>query len=112
MSRQEAVDLAVIQELKEVMGADFPRLVMSFVKDGEQRLRAIQDGLAATDTEVVRQQAHSFKGSSGNLGAVRVSALCLEMESAARDGDVAMAASLLDPLKEAFESVCARLKSL
>ena len=50
-----------------------------------QRLAALHEAVREGHMDGIRQQAHSFKGSSGNLGALRVSALCLEMEQLARE---------------------------
>ena len=54
--------------------------------------------------EAVRQQAHSFKGSSGNLGALRVTGICLEIEQYARERDLAAAGTLMEALENQFRS--------
>jgi HPt (histidine-containing phosphotransfer) domain-containing protein len=100
------LDSAVLNELREIMGREYEKLVMSFERDGRQRLQALHDAFSAADAEQARQQAHSFKGSSGNLGALRVTGLCLEIEQYARQGDLAAAAALMEALENEFLKAC------
>ncbi len=109
MEQSPVLDTGVINELREIMGGDFDTLVASYLRDGDQRLRALHEALAAGDAEGVRQQAHSFKGSSGNLGALRVTGLCLEIEQYARDRDLAAAGTLMEALENEFQKSCEAL---
>nr|WP_178134326.1 Hpt domain-containing protein [Pseudomonas umsongensis] len=55
----------------------YPQLLDTFLDDSEQRLQSLREaGKAAQLIDV----AHSFKGSSSNMGAVRLVALCGELE--------------------------------
>lgn len=112
MEQLPVLDTAVLDELREVMGSDFPILIASFVRDGRQRIDALRRALSAGDGEQARQQAHSFKGSSGNLGALRVTGLCLDIEQYAGHDDLAAAAALMDTLEQTFEQACNRLNQL
>ena len=111
MEQPPVLDSAVINELREIMGGDFDTLVASYIRDGGQRLQALHDALAAGDAEAVRQQAHSFKGSSGNLGALRVTGICLEIEQYARERDLAAAGTLMEALENQFQKSCDALGS-
>ncbi|MCH2558722.1 MAG: Hpt domain-containing protein [Alcanivorax sp.] len=109
MQEPAVLNDGVIAELRDIMGGDFDTLVESYRQDGRQRLGALQQAIHEGHAEGVRQQAHSFKGSSGNLGAQRVSALCLEMEQLARDDRVDAAGERLAALEQAFEESCRAL---
>ncbi|ASK34579.1 histidine kinase [Alcanivorax sp. N3-2A] len=111
MQQPPVLDTAVIDELREIMGEEFDRLVASFERDGQQRLKALHQAFSADDAEQARQQAHSFKGSSGNLGAARVAALCVEIEQYARGGDLPAAAVLMEALENEFLKACDQLKT-
>lgn len=100
---QPTLDSAIVQELQSVMGGDFRTLVESFVHDSRQRLEALEDAIERQDAAEVRQTAHSFKGSSGNLGALALSNLCLEMEQMGRSGELAAAPDKLEEIRAAYE---------
>lgn len=112
MQNSAILDDEVVKELQDVMGQDFQMLVDSFHRDGTQRLAALQAAQAAGDQEVLRRQAHSFKGSSGNLGAVQVFELCMQLESLAREGKLGQAPDLLARLQGAFEQACTALRKV
>jgi len=112
MEQPPVLDTTVINELREIMGADFKTLVASYIRDGGQRLQALHDGFAVGDVEQIRQQAHSFKGSSGNLGALRVTGICLEIEQYAREGNLSAAGTLMEALENEFQKSCDALADL
>jgi hypothetical protein len=93
------VDQALVSELKDVMGEGFSALVDSFRADAEKRLGALEQHLADADPEALRQQAHSFKGSSGNVGAD----LCLSLEKQADGGDLQQAPATIRELRDAVQ---------
>ncbi|MZR63894.1 Hpt domain-containing protein [Alcanivorax sp. DP30] len=94
------------------MGDDFSVLVESFIRDGEQRLQALKQALGEANREALRAQAHSFKGSSSNLGAVQVCELCLALETLAVDGELGSAPDQLDSLEGAFQKASQALREL
>lgn len=112
MGQSPVLDLTVLNELRDIMGVDFHTLVVSFVRDGRQRIEALHAALADKDAEQTRQQAHSFKGSSGNLGALRVTGLCLEIEQHARRNDLTSADALMEALENEFRKACDSLYAL
>ncbi len=102
-------DLVALQELREVMGMEFPVLVTTFVADSEARIAAIHAAQAAADAEALREVAHSFRGSSLNLGAHRVAAACRTLENFARTGDAAGIARQIPVLENACREACSHL---
>lgn len=111
MEQPPILDTAALDELREIMGEEFGKLVASFELDGGQRLEALHQAFAGNDAEQARQQAHSFKGSSGNLGALRVAGLCLEIERYARQEELYTAATLMEALENEFQKACDDLKA-
>lgn len=112
MEKKSVLDTALLNELREIMGEDFHRLIRSFARDGNQRIDALNQALSAGEAESARQQAHSFKGSSGNLGALRVTDLCLKIEQHAQGCDLAAAAGLMAGLASEFHQACEALHHL
>tara|TARA_A100001391_G_scaffold67203_4_gene42970 strand:- start:3706 stop:4071 length:366 start_codon:yes stop_codon:yes gene_type:complete len=109
MQQPPVLNEVLIAELRDIMGSDFYTLVKSYRQDGRQRLAALHEAVREGHMDGIRQQAHSFKGSSGNLGALRVSALCLEMEQLAREEQLDTADDRLAELEQAFEESCQAL---
>ena len=68
---------------------------------GRQNIDDMRSALAAGDATVLRAAAHTLRGSSAQLGAVRLSALARELEAAARDRQLDGVRELLD--RAAFE---------
>lgn len=58
----------------------------------------IRSAVDAGDASDLREAAHSLKSSSANVGAMRVSALCYDLEVAGRDDAMDNAAALSDRL--------------
>lgn len=106
MAAPQHLDQQALQELKGIMGDDFPLLIHTFITDSHQRLDAIRTALDKQDSDGLRRAAHSFKGSSGNLGALQVTDLCRQLEERGRDGETgADCPALLVQLTEAFQVV-------
>lgn len=99
------VDEEALRELRIVMGDDFAKLLQTFATDSAARIAAIQQAAAAADSEALRRAAHSFKGSSGNMGARQLSELCRQIEEYARDGFVDPCLPLIAQLSDEFALV-------
>ena len=106
---QSPLDMAVLGELRAVLGEEFPLLVSTFVSDGQLRIRLMRSALASADAEGLRESAHAFKGSSVNVGATALSNLCRDIESSARVGDFASAAARMVDVEAAFTAAAAAL---
>lgn len=109
---QGIIDHEIVRELQEVMGDDFGMLVNSFLRDGENRLQRLANAIEAGDEEQVRRLAHSFKGSSSNLGVAPLADLCLEMERAGREADLDRAGTLLERARTVFGDAGDQLRNM
>jgi CheY-like chemotaxis protein len=83
------VDLAVLESFRELQEPGAADVVSEFIDlfldDLPGRLAAIRDAAAARDPEPARAAAHALKGSSGYIGALRLSRKCRELELAAKE---------------------------
>jgi two-component system, sensor histidine kinase and response regulator len=75
------------------------QMVELFLAQAPERLEAARAGLAAGSADEVQRAAHALKSSSAQVGALRVSALCVEIESRGAGGDLAGVPDLLDALE-------------
>ena len=104
-------DLAVLQRerialLEELAtpGAPNPRDVILdvYLSDIPVRLQSLRSAAAADDFELITRTAHSIKGASANIGALRVAELARRVELAASDDELPSGA-VLRALEEEFE---------
>lgn len=82
-----AFDETVIVELKELMGERFGELCRRYIDDGSQRLTSMREAITEKTVDVLRDQAHSLKGASANVGALRLSEQCHQLEQLAADAN-------------------------
>jgi HPt (histidine-containing phosphotransfer) domain-containing protein len=76
-----------------------------FLEDARPRLSALEEAVQNDDTPAVERLAHTLKGSSGNMGARRMSDRCAQLEDAGAAGDFALSTELLERLREEFGRV-------
>ena len=96
------VDREVLDALREVMEDSYPDLLDTFLTDSESRLHQLQK---TADAKVLAEVAHSFKGSASNMGAVRLAALCQELESEAKNKSPSDIARLVADISGEFADV-------
>ena len=75
------LDRDVLKALREVMEDGYPELLDTFLADSEERLSLLRQ---VDDADKLGATAHSFKGSSSNMGATRLAELCHELEQRAK----------------------------
>jgi HPt (histidine-containing phosphotransfer) domain-containing protein len=86
------LDSVVLDELRTSVGGDeeFVReLAGAYVAESADHLEGMKAAAAAGDAEAIVRPAHSLKSSSAALGAMRLSAMCKEIEHAGRAGQAA-----------------------
>ena len=105
------LDEQLLAELQQLLGDDYPELVETFLKDSAQRITDLETTIESTVAEDVRHAAHSFKGSSLNMGALRLSELCRQLEEMALNGRLFRATECLEHIKAEFEQVTAELQN-
>jgi HPt (histidine-containing phosphotransfer) domain-containing protein len=76
-----------------------------------ERVEAIADAAQRGDAEQVEREAHSLKGASATLGAVRLAEVCAELEEAGYKADLARALTLVDELVAATDATRAALEA-
>ncbi|MGH3088250.1 MAG: PAS domain S-box protein, partial [Rubrobacteraceae bacterium] len=112
---EEVLSAVVIASLRELQGEDEPNLlselVDTFEEDTSERLRTLRQAFKSDDAESVARIAHALKGSTGNMGVVRMSRLSAELQEAGSSGDLGRAAPLIEGLKKEFERALPALRS-
>ena len=94
-----ALDPAVLASLRELCGEDDPqfldRLLKQFLHEAREGLAALGEAFEREDASALTRAAHALKGSSGNVGALRLAELCAGLEARGRAGALQDAAPLL-----------------
>jgi PAS domain S-box-containing protein len=103
------LDLNTLETLRELSEPGQPDMVTElvdlFLANVPARLKQLQEAAAAGDSATVYAQAHTLKGSAGNLGAKAMAAICLAIEPPAKAGTLAGTADLIQKLLAEYERV-------
>ena len=105
----EPMDFSILNEFKELMGddgeAEVRELINLYLEDSPCQLADIKTAMATGDWEVLGRAAHSFKSSCGNIGAVVLQELCLELERRAAAQNLDDGEGLVSQVDAAFVDV-------
>jgi PAS domain S-box-containing protein len=114
-SEEDPLDRTVLEGLRELQKEGEPdileELIGLFLADVPSQLVALREALEAGDAPFVERIAHTLKGSSGNMGATRMTAICSELEEVGASGDLSRAPELLEQLNEEFGRVGVALEA-
>ncbi|CAN2045581.1 histidine phosphotransfer protein HptB [Candidatus Magnetomoraceae bacterium gMMP-13] len=77
----------------------------TFLKDVPKRINKIDHALILKNAKAIQMEAHSLKSSSALFNAADMSSLCLELETAARDGKLEGIQEIITQLKIEYEQV-------
>ncbi len=83
-----AIDTGVVDDLREIMGAEFASLVTVFLDDAPRAIAKLAASAAAGDTAAMAAPAHTLKSTSANLGAMALSAAARHIEQSARQNQL------------------------
>lgn len=108
----EHLDYDTLNTLRHVMEDDFQLLIDTFIQDSQDRIVTLHKVIEASDPDAIRRAAHSFKGSSSNIGALCLTQLCAELEQKALANNLTDLPQQLDAIEREFTEVKALLLSL
>jgi len=106
------LDHDALEELKDVMAEDFPILITTYLDDSVVRISSLKEAIATSNSEAIRKEAHSFKGSSGNIGAPKLAELCRQLESMAKEGNIDKAQPVYEELVIEYDFVKSQMQSI
>jgi HPt (histidine-containing phosphotransfer) domain-containing protein len=82
------LDEAVLDELRAATGDDeafIADLIETYIAEGATNVDGMVAAAAAGDPAAIVRPAHTLKSSSASVGAMRLSAICREIEEAGRE---------------------------
>jgi PAS domain S-box-containing protein len=108
---RQSVDTTTLDKLRalgQAAGRDLLREVIETFRS-RPHIADLREALASGDRKTLEIRAHSLKGSAGTLGALRLAALCEELERSARSGDPEPSTHQIDAIEEEHDRVLAEL---
>jgi CheY-like chemotaxis protein/HPt (histidine-containing phosphotransfer) domain-containing protein len=100
--------------LRGIVGEDthvLDELIDAFLCNTPGRLVELRQALLNEDAYMFEHLAHTIKGSSANMGALRMSALCRQLEQVGRSGQLDGVAEQLVQLETEYEQVKTALEA-
>ena len=98
-----SIDQSVLEGLRELQEEGEPdilkELIELFLADVPPQLKALREAEEREDAQSVERIAHTLKESSSHRGAIRMAAICAELEEIGRSGDLAPAPALISRLE-------------
>ena len=80
--KEQILNHDVLDALSEFIGSDpFGNYLVEFVDNTVKNIERIGMAVASNDDERVRHLAHKLKGSSGNIGALKLAWNCVQLEA-------------------------------
>lgn len=80
MTALQFFDRYTLESLREIMEEEFPVLLQTYRDDVLDKFHAIESSKAAGETLMLKKSVHSLKGSSGNVGVMRLIDICQHIE--------------------------------
>ncbi len=109
MSDESILDMQTIDQLKELVDDDDPDffvdIIQGYIETAGVSIKELSEAVNSQDIEKVASAAHCLKGSSGNIGAVRMQKISYELEKFGKKDNLTGASELLTNLEEEFSKV-------
>ncbi|GAA6134826.1 hypothetical protein NBRC116188_16160 [Oceaniserpentilla sp. 4NH20-0058] len=99
------LDMAQIQELKDIMEDAFDDLVITYLHDCEQKLSSLDLAIKDSESNKIAELAHSIKGASSNICATDLAELCKKVEDSGRADELAKVPEYYHQILEEFQQV-------
>ncbi len=111
-STTPAINMDVVEDLRDIMGAEFDALVSVFLEDAPKSLQKLEQAAASNDNDALVGPAHSLKSTSANLGAMELSAQAKHIEFGARQKTLQDSPGLVMNLVQEFRRAETELRKL
>lgn len=82
-------DIAVLQDLQELLEGDFNELIQAYIRDLSTKVPTMVASLEKQDLETVQKLSHSLKGASKNIGVRSFAESCSTIEQLAKAKNLA-----------------------
>jgi HPt (histidine-containing phosphotransfer) domain-containing protein len=108
-SRSDCLDASVLESLSSLQRPGAPslleRVFSVYLKESPPLVEGARASLRAGDAQALTRAIHTLKSSSANVGAVRLSKMCADLEAGLRSGRSEGAAAHLSEIEGEFARV-------
>lgn len=108
---ESGLDADVYLPIRNAKPDLWQRLVRLYLDNTPKDIAKLEYAVEGGDARGLQMAAHTMKSSSANVGAMNLSALCAELETASLEGDMASGADLLTRIQQEYEIVAVALQS-
>lgn len=98
-------------KFEKLMGAKASAMVDSFIANGEEKIRALEQAARSGDAATLRAVGHALGGISATVGATQMQRLAGELEQQGETGDLVGALERVIELRDAFRRTREWLRS-
>jgi signal transduction histidine kinase/pSer/pThr/pTyr-binding forkhead associated (FHA) protein/DNA-binding NarL/FixJ family response regulator/HPt (histidine-containing phosphotransfer) domain-containing protein len=106
---ESIIDQQILNSLRKLGGAKgkilLTQIIKQYFEDSPLKLQEIVEAISNQDSEKLRLAAHSLRSSSANLGAVKLSHYCKQIEDLARSGTIEGAKEQIGQLEFEYAKV-------
>jgi signal transduction histidine kinase/FixJ family two-component response regulator len=115
-STDDVIDPTAVSRLREELGSRGPavigQLLATFFEKSPVLLAGLSHALGRGEQPEARRAAHNLKSNAATLGAIRLSAVCKEVEARVTAGDLAAARALLPGVEQELARATEALRPL
>ena len=105
-AKVERINHAVLDEFRDLMGDEGAQMVAGLValylKDSPSLIQNMVQAAGCGNLDDLRRAAHTLKGNSSQVGAVRLSSLCFDLEQAVKAGSLESAEKMIEGIQVEF----------
>ncbi len=83
---EDSLDDTAVAALKEATEEMFSEIIEVYLEDTPKRLSLLMKAFETNNVNAMQEESHCLKGSSGNIGALKLSKICAEIESQSKAG--------------------------
>lgn len=113
MGQTKSLNADVIENLRALGGIELlVELHTVFMSSSTALIAEMHAAIAANDPETLQEKAHSLKSSSGNMGALQLSEICLQLEKMGQAKKLDQAKALSQTLDYEFKQVSLELAEI
>ena len=99
------IDTEQFEEMRDLLEDEFVDLVQAYLADSKIRIETMRHALTLGDNAKGFDAAHTLKGASANIGALRLTDLCYELQEACRHQKIAKQAELINRIEAELRAV-------
>ena len=97
--------------LIDALEDDFVEIIKEYMENAEQHIDSLKEMDSGRSQDMI-EIVHALKGSSGNVGAIYLSAICDKMETDLRTNQVSGVDDYVKDIDSTFKGTCKLLEQL